>query len=92
MHISRYKFSQDEFGPIRDRKVFLHKRTIARLEVKAKESRLTLIPTKLYLKNNRIKLQVALAKGKQMHDKKQTLKNRDQEREKAREASQYFRV
>lgn len=90
MHVSRYPFSQEEFGPTRDRKVFLHRRTIQKLELKSKEARLTLIPTRIYLKNNRIKIEVALARGKRLYDKKQTLKNRDQEREKQREASRYF--
>ena len=89
MHVSHYKFAQDAVSPTRERKVFLHKKTIGRLEVKAKEGGLTIIPTRLYLKNNRIKLQVSLARGKKLYDKKQVLKKRDQEREKAREMGRY---
>lgn len=90
MHIGKYAFSQDEMPALRDRKVFLHRRTIDRLIAKQREPGIALIPTRLYIKNNRLKVEVAIMRGKKQYDKKNTLKNRDQEREKAREVKRYF--
>lgn len=75
---------------MRDRKVFLHRRTIDRLIAKSRDPGIALIPTRLYMKNNRLKVEIAIMRGKKKHDKKNTLKNRDQEREKQREVKRYF--
>lgn len=91
MHVAHYPFSQEALSPERDRKVFLHKKTIEKLAMKSREKGMAVVPTALYLKNNRIKIKIALARGKKLHDKKQVLKNRDQEREKEREASRFVR-
>jgi SsrA-binding protein len=67
--------------PIRTRKLLLHKREIRRLVGKVQEKGLTLVPTRFYLKNGRIKLEIALARGKKLHDKREALKNREAGRE-----------
>jgi SsrA-binding protein len=67
--------------PVRTRKLLLHKREIRRLMGKVQEKGLTLVPTRVYLKNGRIKVEIALAKGKKMHDKRETLKTREAGRE-----------
>ena len=67
------------------RKLLLHRAEIDKLVGKTREKGQTLIPTKVYLKNGRIKVEIALAKGKQDHDKRETIKNRELDRE-ARQA------
>lgn len=67
--------------PDRSRKLLLHRHEIRRLMGKAKEKGLTVVPTRLYLKAGRIKVEVALAKGKRMHDKREVLRARDAGRE-----------
>lgn len=70
--------------PTRTRKLLLHKREIRRLQGKVQEKGLTLIPTRLFLKNGRIKVEVALARGKRLHDKREAVKAREAGREIAR--------
>lgn len=65
----------------RKRKLLLHKGEIEKLHGKTRERGFTLIPTKVYLKNGRIKCEIALAKGKQHHDKRETIKQRENEAE-----------
>jgi SsrA-binding protein len=67
--------------PLRTRKLLLHKREIRRLMGQVQEKGLTLIPTRLYVKNGRIKLELALARGKRLHDKREALKAREAGRE-----------
>ena len=64
----------------RDRKLLLHKREIARFAKRAAEKGLTLVPLKLYFREGRAKLLLALCRGKQNFDKRQTMKERDAER------------
>ena len=82
MHISPYDhgnlFNHDE---TRDRKLLLHKDEIRNLDEKVKLKGYTLVPTKMYLKNGRAKLEIALARGKELHDKRETEKLRDAKRE-----------
>ncbi|MBQ7993245.1 MAG: SsrA-binding protein SmpB [Solobacterium sp.] len=82
MHISPYKygniFNVDEE---RDRKLLLHKYEIQKLHMKVKTKGYTLVPVRMYLKNGRAKLEVALAKGKNLVDKRETQKLRDAKRE-----------
>jgi SsrA-binding protein len=59
----------------------LHKREIERLIGKAQEKGLTLVPTKMYLKNGRVKLELAVAKGKKLFDKRETERRREADRE-----------
>ena len=82
MHISPYDkgnvFNRD---PFRVRKLLMHKREIMRLLGKVKQEGLTLIPLSLYFKKNHVKLEMGLCKGKQLHDKRQDIANRDANRE-----------
>ena len=82
MHISAYDhgniFNHEE---TRLRKLLLHRLEIRRLSQKVKIKGYTIVPTRLYLKDGRAKLEIALAKGKELHDKRNTLKERDAQRE-----------
>lgn len=81
MHISPY-----EYGNVfnrnskRDRKLLMHKREIMRLFGEVKQQGLTLIPLSLYFKGSRVKVQVGLCKGKQLHDKRAVAAKKDAER------------
>lgn len=84
-HISQYPFaSYDNHEPERPRKLLLHKRELHKLAVKVHESGMSLIPLAIYFKRGRAKVEIALAKGKKTHDKRQVIKQRMQEREMAR--------
>jgi SsrA-binding protein len=73
IHVSPYKYSRlAEADPKRDRKLLLHKEEIEKLEGKVQEKGLTLVPTKCYLKNGKIKIELGLAKGKKLYDKRET--------------------
>ncbi|NLY53025.1 MAG: SsrA-binding protein SmpB [Firmicutes bacterium] len=82
MHISPYeqgnRFNHD---PLRPRVLLMHKREIMRLLGLTQTKGYTLIPTKLYLKNGRIKLELGLAKGKKLYDKREAIAKRDAQRE-----------
>ncbi len=73
----------------RKRRLLVHKQEIKRLRRKVEEKGLTLIPTKVYLKGNLVKMQVSLCRGKALHDKKETIKERDLSRQAQREARDY---
>jgi SsrA-binding protein len=73
--------------PKRDRKLLLHKREILKNDQMLKERGLTIVPTKLYFKNGRAKLEIAMAKGKKSYDKRETIKKRDIDRELSRSFS-----
>jgi SsrA-binding protein len=65
----------------RDRKLLLHKREILKLGGKATEKGLTIVPLKAYFKNGRIKVEIGLARGKKAHDKRESIKRKDIERD-----------
>ncbi len=72
-HISEYSHgNQFNHSPVRSRKLLLHRREIDKLRVAIKEKGLSIVPTKLYLKNGRIKCEIAVAKGKKFHDKRES--------------------
>jgi SsrA-binding protein len=81
-HISPYtqgnRFNHD---PERDRRLLLHKREIVRLGVKVREKGLTIVPLRIYFKSNRAKVELALARGKRMYDKREAIAKRDVKRE-----------
>jgi SsrA-binding protein len=82
VHIPPYApASRDNHEPERPRKLLLHRREIERLVGKTKERGLTLVPTRLYFKDGRAKVEIALARGKDVGDKRQTIKEREQKRE-----------
>ena len=68
-------------NPTRERKLLLHKKEIKKLEAEITKDNYTLIPLKLYLKNNKAKLLIALAKGKKIYDKRESIKERDIKRD-----------
>jgi SsrA-binding protein len=81
-HISPYSHGTDaNHDPERDRKLLLHTREINRLVGKISEKGLTVVPLKLYFKNGRAKLEIGLARGKKLHDKRATLRERETRRE-----------
>ena len=79
-HISHYSHgNRENHDPVRRRKLLLHRREIDKLLGKTREKGLTLIPTKLYLKEGRIKCELAVGRGKKLHDKRETERRREQE-------------
>ena len=81
-HISPYAASNRlNHDPTRTRKLLLHKRELRRLTGKVQERGLTLVPLKLYFKNGRAKVELALARGKKMYDKRESLKKKVIQRE-----------
>ena len=81
-HIGQYSHgNRENHEPVRRRKLLLHREEIDKLLGKTREKGLTLIPTKMYLKNGRIKIELALAKGKKLHDKREVERKREMEAE-----------
>jgi SsrA-binding protein len=82
VHIPPYPpASRENHDPERSRKLLMHKREIERLIGKTREKGLTLVPTRLYLRDGRVKVEIALAKGKDVGDKRQAIKEREMKRE-----------
>jgi SsrA-binding protein len=82
MHIAPYPFAYyDNHDPLRPRKLLLHKREIKRLYGKVNEKGFTLVPLKIYFKNGKVKITLALVKGKRKYDKRETIRRRDEKRE-----------
>jgi SsrA-binding protein len=77
--------SRANHEPERERKLLLHGREIARLHSKTAERGWTLVPTRLYFKDGRAKVEIALARGKDTHDKRESIRDRDVARDMARE-------
>ena len=81
MHISPYEkgniFNKD---PLRERRLLMHKREIERLFGQVKQGGLTLVPISMYFKGSRVKVQVGLCKGKKLHDKRDSIAERDAKR------------
>ena len=85
-HISEYSHgNRFNHPPTRPRKLLLHRREIDKLATETREKGLSVVPTRLYLKNGRIKCEIAVAKGKKFHDKREAERERS-DREEAREA------
>jgi SsrA-binding protein len=81
-HIAPYPAaSRENHEPERARKLLLHRREIERLIGKTAERGLTLVPTRLYFKGRNAKIEIALARGKEVHDKRRDLRDKDQRRE-----------
>jgi SsrA-binding protein len=91
-HISPYHHGTDaNHDPERKRKLLLHRREIARLLGKVAERGLTLVPLRLYFKEGRAKVELGLARGKKLHDKRAAIRERDERREMAKEARAHQR-
>lgn len=86
LHISPYqeKNTPDSYDPLRLRKLLLTKKEILEIQKKLNQKGLTVIPLSMYNKNNKIKLDIAIVRGKKQHDKRNDLKNRDAKRDIAR--------
>lgn len=85
MHISEYKQANiQNHEPLRTRKLLLNKNEIRKLIGKVKEKGLTLIPLRLYFKNGKVKVELGLARGKKIYDKREDIKRKDFEREQER--------
>ncbi len=90
MNVSLYEmgnfFNHD---PLRERKLLLHKYEIRKLIGKLNERGYTLVPLKMYIKNGKVKMELGLAKGKNVHDKRRTIQDRDMKRDMQREIKKY---
>jgi SsrA-binding protein len=86
MHISPYEkgniFNKD---PLRVRKLLLHRAEINKLIGKTKEKGMTIVPLRIYLKGSLVKVEIGLAKGKKLYDKRQDISKKDQQREASRD-------
>jgi SsrA-binding protein len=84
-HIAPYQpAAREGHEAKRPRRLLLHRREIQRLEAEVRQKGMTLVPTRMYLRDGRAKLEVAVARGKRKYDKRQTLARREAEREMAR--------
>lgn len=85
-HIAPYepanRFNHD---PVRPRRLLLHKKEIRKLWDAVRQKSMTIIPTRVYLKGGRAKVEIALARGKKSYDKREAIAKRDRERDSARE-------
>jgi SsrA-binding protein len=82
VHIAQYDpASSQNHDPRRKRKLLLHRREIDRLQSRTQEKGYTVVPTRLYLKDGRAKVEIALARGKRQYDKRQAIAKRDSKRQ-----------
>ena len=92
MHVNPYEkgniFNKD---PLRTRKLLLHKSEIVKLAAKQAEKAYTLVPLQVYFKGSLVKVEIGLAKGKKLYDKREDIAKKDQRREMEREMKQSFR-
>ncbi len=91
MHVSPYEqgniFNVD---PLRKRKLLLHKRQIRKLASETKLKGLTLVPLSIYLKDGKVKVEIAVARGKKLYDKRQTIAAKDAERRMKQHSSEKY--
>jgi SsrA-binding protein len=81
VHINEYKFGNlNNHDPLRERKLLLNKREIRKIRSQLEEKGLTLVPTKIYFKGSNIKVEIAVARGKKLYDKRESIKKRESER------------
>jgi SsrA-binding protein len=81
MHISPYEFSRGDLDPLRRRKLLLHHKEIVALTRATEEKGITLVPLRVYFKDGRCKVEIAVARGKARYDKRQAIAARDEQRE-----------
>jgi SsrA-binding protein len=90
MHISPYPFAYyDNHDPLRVRKLLLHRHEIKKLTGKLNERGYALIPLRLYFREGKVKVLLGLAKGKRKHDKRETIRRRDEKRDLERQRKEY---
>lgn len=91
MHIAEYEHgTHQNHDPLRPRKLLLHRREIMRLFGKTQTKGLTLVPLRLYFSNNHVKVEIGLCRGKKLYDKRQTIRERESQRDMARAAKQRY--
>ncbi len=90
MYIAPYEPARDGHDPERPRKLLLHRREIERLIGKTAEKGFTLVPTRIYFSGSRAKVELAVAQGKDLYDKRRALKDREQKREMQRALSERY--
>jgi SsrA-binding protein len=90
MHIAPYEPARENHDPERPRKLLLHRREIERLLGATSEKGLTIVPTRLYWNGPRAKVELAVAKGKDLYDKRRAIKERDTKREIQRAMSERY--
>jgi SsrA-binding protein len=90
MHIAPYEPARDGHDPDRPRKLLLHRREIERLIGKTAERGFTLVPTRVYFSGPRAKVELAVAQGKDLYDKRRSIKDREQKREMQRALSERY--
>ncbi|HQW44414.1 MAG: SsrA-binding protein SmpB [Chitinophagaceae bacterium] len=82
LHIAEYSHgTTNNHDPVRDRKLLLEKREIKKIAAKLKEKGYTLVPLSIYFKDRLAKIEIGLAKGKKLHDKRESIKQKDVQRE-----------
>lgn len=80
-HINEYRFGNiNNHEPLRNRKLLLNKREIRKIKQQLEEKGLTLVPLKIYFKDSLVKVEIGIARGKKLYDKRQSIKKRDIER------------
>ena len=90
LHISPYKFAYNaNHEALRTRKLLLHRYEIKKLYAKMKERGYTLVPLKIYFRNDKIKVLLGLGKGKKLYDKRETIKQKDVDRDMDRDRKKY---
>ncbi|MBK6537197.1 MAG: SsrA-binding protein SmpB [Ignavibacteria bacterium] len=83
--INEYKFGNiNNHDPLRNRKLLLNKREIRKIKQELQEKGLTLVPLKIYFKGSKIKIELGIAKGKKLYDKRESIKKRETERKLSR--------
>lgn len=83
LHISEYRYgTYNNHAPLQERKLLLQKKELTKLEAKSKEKGYTIVPLRIFLTEKGIfKIEIGLGKGKKVHDKRETIKEREQDRE-----------
>jgi SsrA-binding protein len=90
LHISPYENAgYAQHDPERERKLLLHASEIKQLRIKIEQKGLTVVPVKMYFKNSKAKVEIALARGKNVHDRRADIKDRDIKRDTAQELAKY---
>lgn len=90
LHISPYTFAYNSnHESLRTRKLLLHRYEIKKLTSKIRERGYTLVPLKIYMKNNKVKVQIGLGRGKKLYDKRESIKQKDVKRDLDRQRKKY---
>lgn len=89
MHVSPYEYSRGDLDPVRPRKLLLHAHEIVELESALHEKGITIVPLRVYFKDGRAKVEIAIARGRHSYDKRQALAERTATREAERAMKGY---